>query len=139
VNPVFTGIKVLPTAVSPVYTGIKTLPTGVIAIPKSPIVTKSPVLNLPKQEVKAEARRAFPRRHLAVLDARDEEATTEAVETYFNGCIGMQAGLSVNAGADANFLGLFDKNTSVTLFKRDFQLFQVMFRFTLPFLNIALI
>lgn len=43
----------------------------------------------------------------------------------FEGCIEIQAGLSVDAGADASFFGIFDKNTKATLFSKDFELFKV--------------
>lgn len=42
-----------------------------------------------------------------------------------NGCVDMNAGFSVNAGADATFFGLFDTGKSVTLFEKDFDLFEV--------------
>jgi hypothetical protein len=35
------------------------------------------------------------------------------------------AGLAVNAGAKADFFGLFDQETVVPLFNRDFELFKV--------------
>ncbi|KAJ7143851.1 hypothetical protein C8R44DRAFT_759017 [Mycena epipterygia] len=41
-----------------------------------------------------------------------------------NGCIDVGAGLDVNAGASADFFGLFDPNTKVNLFSKKFDLFK---------------
>jgi hypothetical protein len=79
-------------------------------------------------------RRSFPRRHLAVLDVRTpaskastprQPTVSTDVDTFFGGCIALKTGLSVNAGANANFLGLFDQGTAIELFKREFELFKV--------------
>lgn len=43
----------------------------------------------------------------------------------FGGCFEIGAGLDVNAGADANFFGLFDKGTKVSLFSRKFEILKV--------------
>lgn len=43
----------------------------------------------------------------------------------FNGDVSVVGNLAVNAGADADFFGLFDSSTSVELFNSDFNLFQV--------------
>lgn len=42
-----------------------------------------------------------------------------------DGCVDVGTGLAVQAGADASFFGLFDTNTKVDLFKKDFELFKV--------------
>ena len=43
----------------------------------------------------------------------------------FGGCVELGTGLDVNAGADADFFGLFNKGTSVNLFSKKFELFKV--------------
>ncbi|KAJ2912665.1 hypothetical protein MD484_g7761, partial [Candolleomyces efflorescens] len=45
----------------------------------------------------------------------------------FGGCFEILAGLGVNAGAKADFFGLFDQETIVPLFNRDFELFKRCF------------
>jgi len=45
----------------------------------------------------------------------------------FGGCVELSTGLDVNAGADADFFGLFNKGTSVNLFSKKFELFKVRF------------
>ncbi|KAI0757756.1 hypothetical protein C8Q80DRAFT_1092088 [Daedaleopsis nitida] len=45
----------------------------------------------------------------------------------FGGCVDVTTGLDVRAGADASLLGLFDKSTSVSLFKKTFDLFKKCF------------
>lgn len=42
-----------------------------------------------------------------------------------NGCIAVEGGLGVNAGANADFFGLFNKDTTVLLFNKKFDLFKV--------------
>ncbi|KAK7049915.1 hypothetical protein VNI00_005345 [Paramarasmius palmivorus] len=50
---------------------------------------------------------------------------TTPVETKASvkGCVDVGTGLDVNAGADASFFGLFDKNSKVNLFTKKFDLF----------------
>lgn len=50
---------------------------------------------------------------------------TKDINGNFGGCIEIGAGLDVNAGADANFFGLFDQNTKIPLFSKEFQIFKV--------------
>ena len=45
----------------------------------------------------------------------------------FGGCVELDTGLDVNAGANADFFGLFNKGTSVNLFSKKFELFKVRF------------
>ncbi|KAF8154920.1 hypothetical protein B0H34DRAFT_783905 [Crassisporium funariophilum] len=47
--------------------------------------------------------------------------------TSFGGCFEIDAGLDVNAGADADFFGLFNAGTKVELFSKKFDLFKVSF------------
>ncbi|KAI0792496.1 hypothetical protein C8Q75DRAFT_792108 [Abortiporus biennis] len=56
-------------------------------------------------------------------------STTSTNSTTGNveGCVDLQGGFSVNAGADANFLGLFAPSASVTLFNKTFDIFQRCF------------
>lgn len=59
------------------------------------------------------------------LDASDtisKNITTRAVDVQ--GCVDVGTQLDVNAGADASFFKLFDKNTKVNLFTKKFDLFK---------------
>jgi len=44
-----------------------------------------------------------------------------------NGCVDLQGGLSVNAGATGSFFGFFNAATQVSLFNKQFQLFKKCF------------
>lgn len=46
----------------------------------------------------------------------------------FGGCVELDTGLDVNAGANGDFFGLFDTGTSVKLFSKKFELFKVRFQ-----------
>lgn len=79
--------------------------------------------------------RRLPRRHLATLayqpktkvaEKRQLAVSTET-DTFFGGCVALKTGLTVNAGADADFLGLFNPSTEVELFSREFELFKKCF------------
>lgn len=50
---------------------------------------------------------------------------TSASVDPFTGCVDVSSTLAVNAGADGAFLDLFDDSTSVSLFSKTFDLFQV--------------
>ena len=52
--------------------------------------------------------------------------SSKPVEDAWDGCVDIETGLSVDAGADADFFG-FDKNTEVSLFGKTFQLFKKCF------------
>jgi hypothetical protein len=41
------------------------------------------------------------------------------------GCVDIVGGISIDAGANAQFFGIFDPNVEVNLFNREFDLFQV--------------
>ncbi|KAL0576061.1 hypothetical protein V5O48_005919 [Marasmius crinis-equi] len=58
------------------------------------------------------------------LDAGATASTNGTKSTTVNGCFDVGAGFDVNAGADASFFGLFDKNTQVNLFTKKFDLFK---------------
>lgn len=45
----------------------------------------------------------------------------------FGGCFKVNAGINVNAGADANFFGLFNPSTKVSLFNRKFEILKKCF------------
>ena len=47
--------------------------------------------------------------------------------TSFGGCVDITSGLTVSASADADFLSIFDKSTSVNLFQKSFDLFKKCF------------
>lgn len=50
----------------------------------------------------------------------------------FSGCFEIDAALDVNAGATGSFFDLFDANTKVNLFNKDFEIFKVtIWRFML--------
>lgn len=68
---------------------------------------------------KGSAKLSAETRHIDIL------AADSATNTSFGGCFEIKAGLSVNAGADAEFFGLFDRNTKTTLFLRNFELLKV--------------
>lgn len=51
----------------------------------------------------------------------------KAASASAQGCVDLSSGLDVNAGAQGSFFGLFDKSTQVTLFSKDFELFQKCF------------
>lgn len=57
----------------------------------------------------------------ATAPAKRVDTTTTA-----NGCVDLQGGLDVNAGADASFFSFFDKSTKISLFSKKFQLFKVI-------------
>jgi hypothetical protein len=42
-----------------------------------------------------------------------------------NGCVGMTTGVAANVGATGKFFSLFDANTALPLFNKQFQLFKV--------------
>ncbi|KAG6856513.1 hypothetical protein H0H87_003601 [Tephrocybe sp. NHM501043] len=54
-------------------------------------------------------------------------AVTKDASASFGGCFKVNAGLDVNAGADASFFGLFDKNTKVSLFSKKFEILKKCF------------
>lgn len=51
--------------------------------------------------------------------------TTTNNTASFDGCVDLTAGLDISAGASGSFFGIFDKSTSVDLFNKQFQIFQV--------------
>ena len=53
--------------------------------------------------------------------------TTAASTSSFGGCVDITSGLTVAARADADFLSIFDKSTSVNLFQKSFDLFKKCF------------
>ncbi|KAF9471862.1 hypothetical protein BDN70DRAFT_526087 [Pholiota conissans] len=56
-------------------------------------------------------------------------ATNSTIDTNtkLGGCFEIDAGLDVNAGANADFFGLFNKDTSVSLFSKKFQVVKKCF------------
>ncbi|KAJ6551312.1 hypothetical protein B0H19DRAFT_1263975 [Mycena capillaripes] len=49
------------------------------------------------------------------------------ISESFGGCVQVNGGINVNAGAEGDFFGLFDKAASVSLFAKNFQIFQKCF------------
>ncbi|GLB41232.1 hypothetical protein LshimejAT787_0904470 [Lyophyllum shimeji] len=54
-------------------------------------------------------------------------SVTKDASASFGGCFRIGAGLDVSAGADANFFGLFDPSTKVSLFSRKFEILKKCF------------
>ncbi|RDB30203.1 hypothetical protein Hypma_010439 [Hypsizygus marmoreus] len=52
---------------------------------------------------------------------------TGGTSASVDGCVDADAGLNVHAGADGSFFGLFDKSTAVTLFSKQFDIYQKCF------------
>ncbi|KAJ7184968.1 hypothetical protein C8R46DRAFT_468925 [Mycena filopes] len=52
---------------------------------------------------------------------------TRETSTSFGGCVAVNGGIAVNAGATGDFFGLFDKTASVSLFTKNFQIFKKCF------------
>ncbi|THH05785.1 hypothetical protein EW145_g4539 [Phellinidium pouzarii] len=71
----------------------------------------------------------------AALDLGLEAGATASVDTsgatgasaQVGGCVDVNGGVSINAGASGSFFGLFDDSTQVSLFSKDFDLFQKCF------------
>ena len=57
--------------------------------------------------------------------AKATATTRSACVITVNGCVAVEGGLGVNAGADVDFFGLFNKDTTVPLFNKKFDLFKV--------------
>ncbi|KAJ4488374.1 hypothetical protein J3R30DRAFT_3279916 [Lentinula aciculospora] len=55
--------------------------------------------------------------------------TSSSTGIQFGGCVEIDTGLAVNAGADAKFFDLFDASTQVPLFNKEFVLFKVSISF----------
>ncbi|KAJ7282823.1 hypothetical protein C8J57DRAFT_1296618 [Mycena rebaudengoi] len=58
---------------------------------------------------------------------RQAAGDVAADDGTFGGCFSVNAGLSVNAGAEGSFFGLFDDSTEVELFNKEFELFKKCF------------
>ncbi|KAL5478586.1 hypothetical protein ACEPAI_2770 [Sanghuangporus weigelae] len=56
----------------------------------------------------------------------DSTGATSA-SAQVGGCVDINGGVSVNAGSDASFFGLFDANTEIALFSKDFDFFKKCF------------
>ncbi|OBZ79357.1 hypothetical protein A0H81_00033 [Grifola frondosa] len=54
-------------------------------------------------------------------------ASTNLTNTELDGCVDVQTGLSVNAGATGSFFSIFDASTTVSLFSTTFDLFKKCF------------
>ncbi|KAJ3991125.1 hypothetical protein F5050DRAFT_1581939 [Lentinula boryana] len=59
----------------------------------------------------------------------DNGTTTSSTGLQFGGCVEIDTGLAVNAGADGKFFDLFDASTQIPLFSKEFVLFKVRFIF----------
>ncbi|KAJ3506385.1 hypothetical protein NLJ89_g6898 [Agrocybe chaxingu] len=67
-----------------------------------------------------------PAPEAAALATRQTNVSTSA-STSFGGCFEIGAGLDVNVGANADFFGLFNPETSISLFTQRFELFKRCF------------
>ncbi|KAL5520933.1 hypothetical protein ACEPAF_2936 [Sanghuangporus sanghuang] len=56
----------------------------------------------------------------------DSSGATNA-SAQVGGCVDVNGGVSINAGADASFFGLFDTSAVIALFSKDFDLFRQCF------------
>ena len=52
---------------------------------------------------------------------------SKSADKTLGGCVDVTSGLTVSAGADADFLSIFNKGTSVNLFQKTFDLFKKCF------------
>ena len=73
---------------------------------------------------------AYAELDLALTAAANGSVSTDgsnSISTGIGGCMDILAGLSVNAGADADLLGIFDVNDTVSLYNKSFDLFKECF------------
>jgi hypothetical protein len=63
----------------------------------------------------------------AVTAVPDTTAEKDKRDITANGCVNLQGGLSVNAGAQGSFFSLFNPATQVSLFNKQFQFFNKCF------------
>ena len=100
--------------------------TGVfLALDTSASMTLSAVANLTARD--EEQPRIDTSRTSAVTTVKRNvnDALASNLATSLGGCFEIDTGIGVNAGATADFFGLFDVNTKVPLFTRQFSLFKV--------------
>ena len=92
--------------------------------------------NVTARDVEEQPRVSSRRRWKSELDSTPTTAVTTVKRNVNNaiasnssigleGCFEIDTGIGVNAGADADFFGLFGVNTTVPLFTRSFALFKV--------------
>ncbi|KAF4596137.1 hypothetical protein EYR38_007511 [Pleurotus pulmonarius] len=74
---------------------------------------------------KATVTTAKPKR--AEINKLAARQTVSAASASIEGCVDINAGLSVDAGVDANFFGLFDPTTKLNIFSKRFELFSKCF------------
>ena len=63
----------------------------------------------------------------ASVSAGNGNSTNTTTSAGAGGCVDVQAGLSVNAGADADLFGIIKANDKVSLFSKSFDLFKKCF------------
>ena len=63
----------------------------------------------------------------ASVSASSNNSTNTTTSAGAGGCVDVQAGLSVNAGADADLFGIIKANDKVSLFSKSFDLFKKCF------------
>jgi hypothetical protein len=63
----------------------------------------------------------------AVVSGSTGTTDSSSASAKFKGCTNVNAGLLVTANADAKLFEVFDKSTSVKMFQKDFDVFEVRF------------
>ncbi|EPQ61342.1 hypothetical protein GLOTRDRAFT_54265 [Gloeophyllum trabeum ATCC 11539] len=106
-----TAMTTSTTANSTASSGVSVVDVTVTATSDASIATETPAV--------VEARELVPRADTTASGSVD-------------GCITIDAGLSVNAGAQGSFFDIFNDATQVTLFQKDFELFQKCFGTATP-------
>ncbi|KAJ7052666.1 hypothetical protein C8F01DRAFT_1261454 [Mycena amicta] len=93
------------------------------------LLTKAPAAKATAKAVVAKATTTPTQSQVkaALAAAVAKKTGKRAVTASFGGCFEVDAGVSVNAGADANFFGIFSKSAAKTLFKKDFEIFKKCF------------
>ncbi|KAF7295672.1 hypothetical protein MIND_01107500 [Mycena indigotica] len=77
------------------------------------------------EELELEARAADD---AAAKDAKAPKAPEPAAQASFSGCVKVNTGLAINAGASANFFSLFSKSTKANLFTKNFAVLNKCFK-----------
>ncbi|KAF4610321.1 hypothetical protein D9613_010283 [Agrocybe pediades] len=111
---------------SVITTEIPTLtPAGVTCESATKTITLSPVTSTVYVTATAHPTGAPP--SSTPMKGNDNTSSDNTSSKSFSGCVDVGAGLDVNAGANADFFGLFNKETKVSLFSKKFELFKKCF------------
>lgn len=74
---------------------------------------------------KADLSKTIQTKRRIAADLAERELAERDLSGSINGCVGMTTGVSANVGAKGQFFSLFDANTALPLFNKQFQLFNV--------------